>query len=106
MDLETSIAQLIEADARWPDTIRAAVEWAEAQHAKGASETFRRDTLHFWLGQPEAGVPVLTPLVRIGILGRDITNAKGTPYYRLAADPKAVRDALSRAIARTGWTRT
>lgn len=106
MNLETSIAQLIEADARWPEAIRAAVEWPEAQRAKGASEAFRRDTLFHWLGQPEAGVPVLTPLVRVGILARDITNANGTPYYRLAMHPRDVRDALSRAIARTGWTRS
>ena len=65
----------------WRDRIRAAYDFTVEQQAKGQRGDFRRDTVYYRLGQDGKG-PVLTPLVKWGVIARAWRNAKGTPYYR------------------------
>jgi hypothetical protein len=100
MDLEMAITQLVRDDEQWGDVIRTCVEWSSKEQSEGRPGEFRRDTIYYRLGRPKGAGPKLTPLVRIDLIEKTFVNAAGTPYYRLAREPREILNALSRAVAR------
>ena len=100
--LESSITQILRANAEWGDVIRACVEWSVEEREAGKSGQFTRETVYYRLGRSSGEGPKLTPLVRAGIIKRAWTNSRGQPYYELAQSPSDILSALSRAWAKEG----
>jgi hypothetical protein len=81
------------ADRIWLRPIKACLDYTVEQRRKGQTDNFTRSTIHFRLGERDGQGPLLTPLVKWGVIERAWVNAKGTPYYRIA-DPNGVERAL------------